>query len=129
MKGAESFRTSVKQREALTLLRRDFAERGFLIFPAPKWCKHHALDFVAIPKEWPQQLVLVRPLTKGGISVRPYSSPSAYESVRKFLRERAKRYPVQVRWNGRQLPYVAAGRDWSSYVPRAHRDEIRMMLS
>jgi hypothetical protein len=103
-------RTTLAQRETIALLKTQLAERGHFIFPVAPWYRRHRMDFVAVPKQFPQQLLVVRPMRDGSVSVRPFCAPVLYSSLRKRLPCLGKRTPAKIRWSNRQLPY--ARREW-----------------
>jgi hypothetical protein len=116
--------TSAKQRERLAAIRRFLAEEGYQIYPVALWYRRSRHDFLALPRQQPNVLLLVRPAHGRIIEVRYYAYRGSYARIREALRRRRAAFGP-IRW-GRQLPAKDLRNDWRRYIARQCRLELQL---
>lgn len=122
--------TTQAQRDALAMLRNRLGEKGYYIFEVAPLYRCHHLDFVAVPKNVPQQLVLIAPKPGNRIIVRPLSSPALYDELKMLLAECRKLTGASLHWSRHQLWYRKKNPDgWMQYLSKQSRNEYRRLES
>ena len=114
--------TTKEQRTALTQLRARLGEMGFGIERVQRMRGAHARAFVAVKRDTPNHLLLIRPHRDGWVSITPYLSPCLYERERGNLEALLARLPAPVFWDQNQLialPDEDSG--WLRYVPKTRQ--------
>ena len=116
--------TSATQRNALAEIRNTLAGEGYLRSPVVSWYKKHRNEFLMIPKDKPQEFVLVRPQRNGVIHIRPFACTFPDPKVRKLI-EKLQSSGMLVRWHSQRLRYAAAREDWwFEFIPPYMRKEL-----
>lgn len=118
-------RTTVNQRSTLSELKKRIAELDHYIFPVAPWYRRHHLDFVAVPKRFPEKILLVRATQNGNVSIRPFTNSSTRNGIRHQLQK--IRFPVPARWNGVKIPSREGSQGWHEYLSRSSRMEYAQL--
>lgn len=116
-----SIRTDASQRKTLHAVRLLLAEKGFQIYPVATWFRRSSRDFVAVPKENPQQLLLVRPGQRRTIEFLSYTGIDAW--VRNYLEARSDANDRLV-WEKKLLPVKDAAHGWETFISRNCKREL-----
>ena len=120
-------RTTLTQRRALEGIRIFVAEQGYRIFPVATWYRRHKLDFIAVPTNGSQQLLLIRPARTGVVEIRPYAYRVLYRNLRAKLVAHRKEFG-RMHWR-RQLPMLKKRGGWKSLISRNCRVELDLFTN
>jgi len=122
-------RITAAQRNAVVLLRARLAEKGCAVFKVASWCRKHRLDFVAVSKDEPSRLLLVRPKQNGSLEVRAYCvSMSFNQDMRDCIKMVQKNSRCAIVLNARALPRKPRTPDsWENYLSRPALREFRLL--
>lgn len=110
-----SVRTTLKQRKELQAVRRELALMGYQIYPVALWFRRSQYDFLAVPRQHPNLLLLVRPTHRQKIQIMYYAFKGLYRYAKATFD--ARKDCGKVLW-GRQLPAKDKGNDWRLYISR-----------
>jgi len=119
-----NIRTSALQRQLLLAVRTCLIEKGYLTFPVAMWFRRSRLDFVAVPKQNPQRLLLVRPGRDRNIELLSYAG------IDLFLRvhlESEIPYKEKLVWDMDLLPGKLASEDWKLFISRRCLYELSVL--
>lgn len=116
--------TSRKQREGLAAIRSELAQLGYQIFPVATQFRRTQHDFLAVPRQYPNRLLLVRPSHSRANEIRYYAFFGAYAQVKDQL-ERHRDTCGKMVWGG-QLPAKDKRNDWRLYISRNCQLELAL---
>lgn len=119
--------TDVLQRKQLASIRKLLAEKGYQIYPVATWFRRSAHDFLAVPREHPNMLLLVRPGLRRKNEIRYYGYRGSYYHIKMYLDARASVCGNMV-W-GPQLPAKDKANDWQTFVSRNCLKELRLFTN
>lgn len=124
----EVITTNKKYRVSLDAIRQLLAEQGYQIYPVATWFRRSKYDFVAVPRAYPQQLLVVRPAKRNATEFRYFTFANSYNRIRNYLDAHSDTCGRMV-W-GRQLP---AGRKdkgdaWRLFVSRTCLLELKLFV-
>lgn len=116
--------TTPKQREALAEIRGCLAILGYQMYPVAKWFRRSQYDFVAVPRQNANMLLVVRPGHRHENELLCYGLESSYRHIRNYLDEHAHACGKMV-W-GKQLPAKDNANDWKLFVPRVYWGALKL---
>ena len=120
-------KTDALQRKQLACIRRLLAEKGYQIFPVATWFRRNQHDFLAVPREHPNMLLLVRPASMRKNEILYYGYRGSYHHIKQHLDAHASTCGKMV-W-GRQLPAKDNANDWQTFVSRNCLRELRLFTN
>ncbi len=123
----KKFRTSKDQRQALTFLRKHLGEQGYLIFTVARHRRKHLLEFIALTKALPRQVVLVRPTPIGSIQVRPFCTAHLNPKTREAMQaaRRVCNVPILA---GLQIKPLTRGLRPEHWLTPDGRKELHLLI-
>lgn len=119
--------TSRKQREGLAAIKSELAHMGYQIFPVATQFRRTRHDFLAVPREYPNRLLLVRPTRGRANEVRYYAFLGSYAHAQNQL-EAHKDTCGKMIWAG-QLPSKDKSNDWRLYISRNCQLELSLFTN
>lgn len=122
-----SIKTDALQRKQLASIRRLLAEKGYQIYPVATWFRRSVHDFLAVPREHPNMLLLVRPSSRRRNEILYYGYKGSYHHIKQYLDAHASTCGSMV-W-GRQLPAKDKANDWKAFVSRNCQRELRLFTN
>lgn len=115
---SKTVQPTAQQRLAAAILKTRLGERGYFIAPVAPFFRRSDLDFVALPKDRPDCMVLVRPTANNTMVVRPFASGQVYVELRSFLKTLRNTLDIPLKFGMPQLPHARQRPDWlSQFVP------------
>jgi len=111
-----TIRTEPSQRKALLAIRKLLAGQGYQIYPVATWFRRSSHDFLAVPRQNPNRLLLIRPTHRRATEILYYAFRDSYHHIKTYLDAHEKECGKMV-W-GRQLPAKDPSCDWLTFVSR-----------
>jgi len=121
-----SIRTTAPQRKALAQIRYFLALKGYQIFPVATWFRRSSHDFLAVPRQHANMLLLVRPTAHRWNEILYYGSRGSYFHIKVYLEAHAKECGRMV-W-GKQLPAKDEANDWKTFISRNCMYELSFVV-
>lgn len=111
--------------ETLALLKKRFGNAGCFVFTVRRSKRFPRSSFLAVPKWWPEQSVLVRPTSRGVITVAPLSILAEVKGVQSWCNSHGT--PVPIVWLPEPLMRWGTCSDWQQYLSEAGIEEWRAL--
>ena len=113
---------TAEQLSALTHVRTQLAERGYLIAPVAACHRRHESDFVAVLKTAPRQFAIVR-VAETCIIIRPFREKRG--ELYRIIPDIRKKSPAHIRRGVPLLKYYQSGlNQWQHYVSEEAHEEL-----
>ncbi len=117
-------RTTAEQRQLLKDIQRTLAEQSYLIFTVAPWYRRNPHDYIAIKRNNPQQMLLIRPAKNGIVEICHYLIVlSYYPEWVKLIDHKRKSGKVQFR---KLFPKNHQKKQWATYIHSRHTLELQL---
>ncbi len=113
-------------RESLQLIHQTFAEGGYSFAAVSTRFRRKNTDFIAFPKDKPQEMLLVRATERRNMVIHRYSVYPL--GARQLVRKAKERSTIPIRWGGPAFVQRGARvRNWQDYVSKKSLAELQLL--